>query len=152
MVHKTAHRDISLFPVRILKYPYAVSTVFPSSVEEQNGRIASRVASSLPKANGNALREYNMLKDLLVVDYRYSRFALDPRTGMFSMIRYPNVICVVCLDGDIPSGHGGIRLGTGYHLCRVDYSSPSEPNDRHYLGVTRLTSKQNQQFLFWSTK
>ena len=29
-----------------------------------------------------------MLRCLSVVDYRYSRFALDPRTGLFNMIRY----------------------------------------------------------------
>lgn len=89
MVHETAHRDISLFPVRILKYPYAISSVFPLSVEERNGRPASTAPSisSLSKPNGNLHGEDDLLKDLLIVDYRYSRFALDPGTGLFSMIR-----------------------------------------------------------------
>ena len=50
-----------------INYPYDTSTVFgPSPTED-------------------AIDE--KIGDLLVVDYRYARFALDPRTGLFSMIR-----------------------------------------------------------------
>lgn len=28
-----------------------------------------------------------VLKKLLVVDYRYTRYALDPRTGLFHMVK-----------------------------------------------------------------
>ena len=31
-----------------------------------------------------------MLDHLLVVDYRYARFALNPRTGLFTMVKYVN--------------------------------------------------------------
>ncbi|KAJ7647229.1 hypothetical protein FB45DRAFT_892809 [Roridomyces roridus] len=64
VVVESAFRDITLFRIRTLSYPYPISTVFPSS------------------ASGD-----ESLEILTVVDYRYSRFALDPRTGMFSMIR-----------------------------------------------------------------
>lgn len=51
-----------------IDYPYDTSTVFnPLSLAED-------VADE-------------KIGDLLVVDYRYARFALDPRTGLFSMIR-----------------------------------------------------------------
>ena len=65
---QTASRDIALFPVEKIDYPYATSTVF-----------------SAPSLTEDAADE--KIGDLLVVDYRYARFALDPRTGLFSMIR-----------------------------------------------------------------
>ena len=65
---QTAYRDIALFPVRKIDYPYNTSTVFnaPSSTEDT---------------------PYEKIGGLLIVDYRYARFALDPRTGLFSMVR-----------------------------------------------------------------
>ncbi|KAK7005604.1 cation-transporting ATPase [Favolaschia claudopus] len=67
VVIESAHRDITLFRIQSLDYPYPVSTVFPASAD------APQSASTIGT--------------LLVVDYRYSRFALDPRTGLFTMIR-----------------------------------------------------------------
>jgi hypothetical protein len=57
-------------------------------VEEGTGRVSSSASSisSQPKVNG-AGDENQMLDELLIVDYRYSRFALDTRTGLFNMIR-----------------------------------------------------------------
>ena len=51
-----------------IDYPYDTSTVFnaPSATE---GTVDEKIG------------------DLLVVDYRYARFALDPRTGLFSMVK-----------------------------------------------------------------
>lgn len=51
-----------------IDYPYDTSTVFdaPSSTEDTADE---------------------KIVELLVVDYRYARFALDPRTGLFSMVR-----------------------------------------------------------------
>ena len=65
---QTAYRDVALFPVEKIDYPYDTSTVFnaPSTAED----------AADEKIGG-----------LVVVDYRYARFALDPRTGLFSMIR-----------------------------------------------------------------
>ena len=65
---QTAYRDVALFPVEKIDYPYGTSTVFndPSMAEDV--------------ADEN-------IGGLLVVDYRYARFALDPRTGLFSMAR-----------------------------------------------------------------
>jgi len=65
---QTAYKDIALFPVRKIDYPYDASTVFnvPSSTEDT---------------------PYEKIGDLLIVDYRYARFALDPKTGLFSMVR-----------------------------------------------------------------
>lgn len=53
-----------------IDYPYGTSTVFnvPSSTEAED-------------------TPYEKIGDLLIVDYRYARFALDPRTGLFGMVR-----------------------------------------------------------------
>ncbi|KAH7925940.1 hypothetical protein BV22DRAFT_1112020 [Leucogyrophana mollusca] len=87
VVVESAHRDITLFPVKRLKYPYSRSTVFPTVSPEPNGRpglLRRGSTSSPPKPNGDIV---DMLQDLHIVDYRYSRFALDVQTGYFCMIR-----------------------------------------------------------------
>jgi cation-transporting ATPase 13A2 len=44
--------------------------------------------SSRSKPNGDiGDSKVEMLEDLHMVDYRYSRFALDTRTGLFTMVR-----------------------------------------------------------------
>ena len=68
---KSAYRDIALFPVTTIHYPYHISTVFMSDAEPIVG-------------------DSGMLDHLLVVDYRYARFALNPRTGLFTMVKYVN--------------------------------------------------------------
>ncbi|KAJ6594005.1 Ca-transporting ATPase [Mycena capillaripes] len=80
VVVESAYRDITLFHIRTLNYPYHISTVFPSSVADP---IVPRRSSS-PSVN---IQQQESLGTLTVVDYRYSRFALDPRTGLFNMIR-----------------------------------------------------------------
>ncbi|KAH0589002.1 hypothetical protein H2248_004780 [Termitomyces sp. 'cryptogamus'] len=88
VVIETTHREIALFPVQSWGYPYPITTVFPSSVaidQVNTSTILSQIFS-LSKANG-LIAEDNNLGRLLVVDYRYSRFALDPRTGLFNMVR-----------------------------------------------------------------
>ncbi|KAL4249984.1 Cation-transporting ATPase [Abortiporus biennis] len=80
VVVESAYRDIALFPVQKLAYPYHISTVFPNPPQEPLSRVSSRTANGDASSDGK-------LDHLLVVDYRYARFALDPRTGLFSMIR-----------------------------------------------------------------
>ncbi|KAF8444715.1 hypothetical protein L210DRAFT_3040504 [Boletus edulis BED1] len=81
-------RDITLFPVKRIPYPYERSTVFSSTPPESNGRSRKPSVSSRSKPNGNNDNgKVEMLQDLHIVDYRYSRFALDTRTGLFIMVR-----------------------------------------------------------------
>ncbi|KAF9012429.1 P-type ATPase [Cyathus striatus] len=86
LVIESAHRALNLIPVRTLNYPYHIFTVFPASVPIDQGIELYR-----EQLTNEAGRYYDAkdgtLKRLLVVDYRYSRFALDPRTGLFSMIK-----------------------------------------------------------------
>lgn len=80
MLCKTTFSDISFFPVRRITYPYRASTVFAS-------------ISAPTKANGNSNgmlsvnAEDYILGSLLLVDYRYAKFALDPNSGLFSAVK-----------------------------------------------------------------
>ncbi|KIK97368.1 hypothetical protein PAXRUDRAFT_765457 [Paxillus rubicundulus Ve08.2h10] len=85
LVIESAHRDITLFPIRRIAYPYERSTAFPSILSDSNGR--PRRLSTSSKPNGDNHGNVDLLEYLHVVDYRYSRFVLDPQTGLFTMIR-----------------------------------------------------------------
>ncbi|RDX48098.1 P-type ATPase [Lentinus brumalis] len=78
VVVETAYRDISIFPISQLDYPYSISTVFSTPPDP---------AQLLPKYRAGNADVDAPLVSLTYVDYRYNRFALDPRTGLFSMIR-----------------------------------------------------------------
>ncbi|KAH8119391.1 Ca-transporting ATPase [Phellopilus nigrolimitatus] len=71
IVVETPYRDVSLFSVKTLNYPYAYSTVFSTHPGQESS------------SNGKASDTMGTLK---VIDYRYLRFALDPRSGLFSAI------------------------------------------------------------------
>ncbi|KAI0940528.1 hypothetical protein AcW1_003699 [Taiwanofungus camphoratus] len=75
---KSTYRDISLFPLRRIEYPYDILTVFSSPIDPSMRLSISR------SSDENASEK---LGSLLVLDYRYARFALDPRVGLFTMIR-----------------------------------------------------------------
>ncbi|KAG9316705.1 hypothetical protein JVU11DRAFT_2765 [Chiua virens] len=88
VVIESPHRDITLFPVKRITYPYERSTVFLDTTPESNGRARKSSVSSRQKQNGdNGHCRAEMLEDLHIVDYRYSRFALDIQTGLFTMVR-----------------------------------------------------------------
>ncbi|KIY53967.1 Ca-transporting ATPase [Fistulina hepatica ATCC 64428] len=80
VVIESAYRDITLYPVRSQPFPYHITSVFPTTVEQQD-RLLNVKSSNIYD------HERQMLKMLITVQYRYSRFALDPRTGLFRMIR-----------------------------------------------------------------
>lgn len=71
-----------------LEYPFPASTVFAGPLVGGNGAA---------KTNGNGNGHFDgfgaiaildsMLETLLVVDYRYARFALDERDGLFKMAK-----------------------------------------------------------------
>ncbi|KAF8894948.1 Ca-transporting ATPase [Gymnopilus junonius] len=81
LVVESAYKAIFLLPIRALQYPYHISTVFPQTLPV----IPGTEAQKLPSQNYNV--KDGFLEYLLIVDYRHTRFALDPRTGLFSMIR-----------------------------------------------------------------
>ncbi|KAF5380526.1 hypothetical protein D9615_004513 [Tricholomella constricta] len=88
VVIETAHRDLHLFPLRSLEYPYHITTAFPSTVPIDQVTTSASLSSMSARMKTNGIvPEENVLQRLLVADYRYSRFALDPRTGLFTIIR-----------------------------------------------------------------
>jgi cation-transporting ATPase 13A2 len=89
---KTAHRDVAIFPMRELEYPHPLSTVFKSETESTSSRRPSVTSKSVMGSQDD-----EMLETLRVVDYRYSRFALNPRTGLFAPVR-----CVVFRTSRVP--------------------------------------------------
>ncbi|KAL1672462.1 hypothetical protein EV122DRAFT_271611 [Schizophyllum commune] len=85
IIIESAFSDVTLYPVRIVDYPFHVTTVFPAvpAIDQSNEMTNGWHDNSSPSYD----EDTQMLKQLMVVDYRYSRFALDPRTGLFSMVR-----------------------------------------------------------------
>ncbi|KAK0504701.1 hypothetical protein EDD18DRAFT_1126008 [Armillaria luteobubalina] len=82
VVVESAYRDIAIFPIHTIKYPYPLSTVFSAPLDP-----SSIIDSSLKTADGPDAGEDGLLHKLFILDYRYSRFALDPRTGLFGVVR-----------------------------------------------------------------
>jgi len=64
--------------VRRIPYPHRASTVFPSY-------------STSTKVNSNGSSSINsedfLLENLLLIDYRYAKFALDPTSGSFRVVK-----------------------------------------------------------------
>ncbi|GLB37530.1 putative P5-type ATPase cation transporter [Lyophyllum shimeji] len=88
VVVESAHRDITLNQVRSLHYPFPIGTVFPFPVSPNQVPTGEALSSIIDRSKKNGIvSEDNMLQRLMVVDYRYSRLSLDPRTGLFTMIR-----------------------------------------------------------------
>ena len=91
MERKTAHRDIALFPIQHITYPYHISTAFHPVVTGSDECINGSTRTSLSSPHKPVVGldpNIEMLDMIRVVDYRYLRFALDPRTGLFSIIRF----------------------------------------------------------------
>ncbi|KAL6307860.1 P-type ATPase [Sparassis latifolia] len=83
VVVESPYRDIALFPLHRIDYPYDLSTVFSLPLDASARLPVSRTSARSHLQNGDANEK---LQSLLVVDYRYARFALDPRTGLFSTV------------------------------------------------------------------
>ncbi|KIL68855.1 hypothetical protein M378DRAFT_190708 [Amanita muscaria Koide BX008] len=82
VVIESTHRDITLYPIRVLHYPHPISSVFPPSPDDESPSRQQPVTNKDGENNKDRI-----IGALRVVDYRYSRFALDPRSGLFSTIR-----------------------------------------------------------------
>ncbi|CCM05018.1 uncharacterized protein FIBRA_07217 [Fibroporia radiculosa] len=88
VVVETTYRDVALFPLRRIDYPYDLSTVFPTTPDPSVRIPLSRTSTRTLRFDATLEDDHSHnFTSLAVVDYRYARFALDPRTGLFSMIR-----------------------------------------------------------------
>ena len=120
---QTPYGDLHVVPIGIIPYPYPLSTVFPqyapAADQSQNpsirrGQAGMSGSSPLPShAINGASPGVGGAKDLLhdvergntsweetmgflkITEYRYNRFALDPATGRWAMIRQAiHLFCV----------------------------------------------------------
>ncbi len=71
-----------LLPIQKLNYRYPITTVFPETIPSVPG------TETIIPTNGDFNVKDGFLHNLLVLDYRYNRFAVDPRTGLFAMVRF----------------------------------------------------------------
>jgi cation-transporting ATPase 13A2 len=78
MSSQTSHTDITKFSLQSLIYPYPLSTVFPRTSRND---FLNRRLSAPPSGDDTC----HILRFL---DYRYARYVLNPRTGLFGAIRY----------------------------------------------------------------
>ncbi|KZT40553.1 hypothetical protein SISSUDRAFT_1044071 [Sistotremastrum suecicum HHB10207 ss-3] len=90
VVLETSSKEILLFPIQELQYPYTLESVFPPSFE--NARASGTVTPSSSAKNVNSAHENGTSKStpittLKYIDYRYARFVLDPRSGVFGMLK-----------------------------------------------------------------
>ncbi|WVO12601.1 hypothetical protein L204_100206 [Cryptococcus depauperatus] len=113
LIVETPYGDIHIIPIQIVPYPYPLSTVFPQSVlptvalpdvscDQTN---SSTPVQSTHITNGKLTCGSGGAKDLMhdiepgkivweettgllkITEYRYTKFALDPTTGRWAMIR-----------------------------------------------------------------
>ncbi|KIR42837.1 cation-transporting ATPase 13A3/4/5 [Cryptococcus deuterogattii 99/473] len=114
LVVETPYGNLHIIPLHIVPYPYPLSTVFPQSIppasaNSANGSVSltssSAPAKPLHSLNGEPAGGVGGAKDLMsdvepgktvweettgllkVMEYRYTKFALDPTTGRWAMIR-----------------------------------------------------------------
>ncbi|EJD52718.1 Ca-transporting ATPase [Auricularia subglabra TFB-10046 SS5] len=102
IVVETAARDIFVFPIQSIQYDYSIKTVFPKATTSGLPVPASRSSGQLTPARSSTVKLTDMisngtsngavdddfiLRKLNVIDFRYLRFVLDPRTGLYSLVR-----------------------------------------------------------------
>lgn len=134
---QSAYRAIMLLPIRVLDYAFSITTVFPSTLPVVSGMpFLKPSADDYDEATGT-------LKQLFILDYRYTRFAVDPRTGLFSLIRYVRPLANVNLRLIVIKGIGEILTlsrSPSYHQASQRKPSVSV---RSSLEKTRLRLKQS---------
>lgn len=99
LVVETPYGDLHIIPLNIISYPYPLSSVFPeiASVPPSAGpgsraesRTGSHAEMALPITGDVELGKTTWEEKtghLKVMEYRYTRFALNPVTGKWCMIR-----------------------------------------------------------------
>jgi len=101
-ISQTPYKDLNIQPIQTIPYPYPLSTVFPptrsSTSNTPNGTITGNTTPTPAGPNGAKILVPTDLERgrvgwedalgfLKVVEYRYTRFALDERSGDWRMVR-----------------------------------------------------------------
>ncbi|KAF8609052.1 Ca-transporting ATPase [Ceratobasidium sp. AG-I] len=102
VVVETEHSDFIIQQIQRIDYPYPLDTIFnsgPSSSGHTPGTATPNFPDTVPSVNGlappngngtlkpNSTHDTTPMGTLSFVDYRYTRFVLDPRTRKFVMLR-----------------------------------------------------------------
>lgn len=86
-----------LLPIQKVQYRHPITTVFPETIPIVPGM------EFITPSNEEYDAKDGQLSNLLVIDYRYNRLAVDPRTGLFAMVRYLHYLLLLFF-------HNGITL------------------------------------------
>jgi cation-transporting ATPase 13A2 len=106
---QTPYKDLNIVPLQTIPYPYPLSTVFPSSSIPPATSSDTVTGHSTPRQlsiSGSTSNTVSDAKDLVpsdlergsmswedtmgflkIIEYRYTKFALDERSGQWRMIR-----------------------------------------------------------------
>lgn len=99
LVVETPYGDLHIVNLQVIQYPYPLSTVFPqiaasvpASRAESRAEISTDAGTATPtRTNGDVeqgkVSWEEKLGLLKVMEYRYTKFALEPNSGKFVMIR-----------------------------------------------------------------
>lgn len=96
VVVETASRDVFIFHIVTVPYGYNIKTVFPKATSDllpshSSGHVTpSRLSSAKPiepPLSASSDDDDTILHQLNTIDFRYLRFVLDPRTGLYSLAR-----------------------------------------------------------------
>ncbi|KAG8936983.1 hypothetical protein FRC02_009120 [Tulasnella sp. 418] len=104
VVVETSYRTLTIEKMRVVDYPYPLSTAFTSSIPSSSSTPIPRSSTPIQSQNdrmslgsGNGQLFANgttgvpgpspLLSFIKMMDYRYTRYILDPRTGLFSMLK-----------------------------------------------------------------
>lgn len=78
-------------PLSKLWYPYPISTVFPETAAALTSTeecFSSQHVSAVDPRKDVGESVDGLTSSLNIVDYRYTRFVLNPDTGLFATIRF----------------------------------------------------------------
>jgi hypothetical protein len=104
--------------VEKIDYPYDTSTVFTA-----------------PPSTEDIVDE--KIGELLVVNYRYARFALDPRTGLFDMIRFA-LLYLRCGQGIHKFGQLLERFILEWFGCHTEWVDSQREDAKEYVVWSKL--------------
>ncbi|WWC88708.1 uncharacterized protein L201_003621 [Kwoniella dendrophila CBS 6074] len=87
LVVETPYGDLHIIPLQVIPYPYPLSTVFPQHFPTAPATAGSSAAPSVRDLEPGKTTWEETMGFLKVMEYRYTKFALDPANGRWAMIR-----------------------------------------------------------------
>lgn len=82
-------------PLSKLWYPYPITTVFPETTAPPTSTEECLSPQQLTSVVTQKAVGESEVSHLSFVDYRYTRFILNPDTGLFATIRFVHLRCLL---------------------------------------------------------